>query len=309
MPRLAKFIIKRLIMTLFILFFVSIIAFALIRIAPGNPAMMVLPDGASAEAIRAMEIKLGLDQPLIVQYFRYIGGVLQGDLGTSIIYKLPVKDLILQRLPATFKLTVITMIVCLVISIPLGIIAGSRQGTLLDFLATMFALLGQSMSTVWMGILVIYIFAVKLELFPAMGYGTWQNYVLPALTLGYPVAAQVTRMGRSGIIDVLKEDYITATYAKGISKAVVYTKDAFKNALIPIVTIVGMQIGIYLAGAVVVETIFAWPGFGQLIFQAVGNRDYPLVQSCLLVSAALFAIVNMLVDIINSFIDPRITLQ
>ena len=294
MPRLAKFIIKRLIMTLFILFFVSIIAFALIRIAPGNPAMMVLPDGASAEAIRAMEIKLGLDQPLIVQYFRYIGGVLQGDLGTSIIYKLPVKDLILQRLPATFKLTVITMIVCLVISIPLGIIAGSRQGTLLDFLATMFALLGQSMSTVWMGILVIYIFAVKLELFPAMGY---------------PVAAQVTRMGRSGIIDVLKEDYITATYAKGISKAVVYTKYAFKNALIPIVTIVGMQIGIYLAGAVVVETIFAWPGFGQLIFQAVGNRDYPLVQSCLLVSAALFAIVNMLVDIINSFIDPRITLQ
>lgn len=309
MPRLAKFIIKRLIMTLFILFFVSIIAFALIRIAPGNPAMMVLPDGASAEAIRAMEIKLGLDQPLIVQYFRYIGGGLQGDLGTSIIYKLPVKDLILQRLPATFKLTVITMIVCLVISIPLGIIAGSRQGTLLDFLATMFALLGQSMSTVWMGILVIYIFAVKLELFPAMGYGTWQNYVLPALTLGYPVAAQVTRMGRSGIIDVLKEDYITATYAKGISKAVVYTKYAFKNALIPIVTIVGMQIGIYLAGAVVVETIFAWPGFGQLIFQAVGNRDYPLVQSCLLVSAALFAIVNMLVDIINSFIDPRITLQ
>ena len=179
----------------------------------------------------------------------------------------------------------------------------------MDFLATMFALLGQSMSTVWMGILVIYIFAVKLKWFPAMGYGTWKTFILPAMTLGYPVAAQVTRMGRSGIIDVLKEDYITATYAKGISRAVVYTKYAFKNALIPIVTIVGMQIGIYLAGAVVVETIFAWPGFGQLIFQAVGTRDYPLVQSCLIVSAALFAIVNMLVDIVNSFIDPRITLQ
>lgn len=191
----------------------------------------------------------------------------------------------------------------------LGIVAGSRQGTIVDFLATMFALLGQSMSTVWMGILVIYIFAVKLKWFPAMGYGTWKTFILPAMTLGYPVAAQVTRMGRSGIIDVLKEDYITATYAKGISRAVVYTKYAFKNALIPIVTIVGMQIGIYLAGAVVVETIFAWPGFGQLIFQAVGTRDYPLVQSCLLVSAALFAIVNMLVDIVNSFIDPRITLQ
>lgn len=309
MPRLLRFILKRLLMTLLILFAVSIIAFALIRIAPGNPAMMVLPDGASQEAIKAMEVKLGLDQPMVVQYFRYIGGVLKGDLGTSIIYKLPVKDLIFQRLPATFKLTIITMLVCLLISIPLGIVAGSRQGTIVDFLATMFALLVQSMSTVWMGILVIYIFAVKLKWFPAMGYGTWKNFILPAMTLGYPVAAQVTRMGRSGIIDVLKEDYITATYAKGISRAVVYTKYAFKNALIPIVTIVGMQIGIYLAGAVVVETIFAWPGFGQLIFQAVGTRDYPLVQSCLLVSAALFAIVNMLVDIVNSFIDPRITLQ
>jgi peptide/nickel transport system permease protein len=309
MPRLLRFILKRLLMTLLILFAVSIIAFALIRIAPGNPAMMVLPDGASQEAIKAMEVKLGLDQPMVVQYFRYIGGVLKGDLGTSIIYKLPVKDLIFQRLPATFKLTIITMLVCLLISIPLGIVAGSRQGTIVDFLATMFALLGQSMSTVWMGILVIYIFAVKLKWFPAMGYGTWKTFILPAMTLGYPVAAQVTRMGRSGIIDVLKEDYITATYAKGISRAVVYTKYAFKNALIPIVTIVGMQIGIYLAGAVVVETIFAWPGFGQLIFQAVGTRDYPLVQSCLLVSAALFAIVNMLVDIVNSFIDPRITLQ
>lgn len=309
MPRLLRFILKRLLMTLLILFAVSIIAFALIRIAPGNPAMMVLPDGASQEAIKAMEVKLGLDQPMVVQYFRYIGGVLKGDLGTSIIYKLPVKDLIFQRLPATFKLTIITMLVCLLISIPLGIVAGSRQGTIVDFLATMFALLGQSMSTVWMGILVIYIFAVKLKWFPAMGYGTWKTFILPAMTLGYPVAAQVTRMGRSGIIDVLKEDYITATYAKGISRALVYTKYAFKNALIPIVTIVGMQIGIYLAGAVVVETIFAWPGFGQLIFQAVGTRDYPLVQSCLLVSAALFAIVNMLVDIVNSFIDPRITLQ
>lgn len=309
MSNLIRFILKRLGMTVIILFFVSIIAFSLMRIAPGNPAMMVLPDGASQEAIREMEIQLGLDKPLPVQYLKYIGGVLKGDLGTSIIYKVPVKDLIFQRLPATASLTVVTMVVCLLISIPLGIIAGSRQGTIVDLLATLFALLGQSMSTVWLGIFVIYIFSVKLGVLPAMGYGTWVHYILPACTLGYPVAAQVTRMGRSGIIDVLKEDYITATYAKGISKAVVYTKYAFKNALIPIVTIVGMQIGTYMAGAVVVETIFAWPGFGQLIFQAVGTRDYPLVQSCLLVSAAMFAIINLAVDILNSFIDPRITLK
>lgn len=154
MPSLVRFIIKRLSMTVIILFFVSIIAFGLIRIAPGNPAMLVLPDGAPEEAIRAMEVQLGLDQPLVVQYFRYIGDMLHGDLGTSIIYKIPVRDLIFQRLPATFKLTIITMIVCLLISIPLGIIAGCRQGTSVDFFATMFALLGQSMSTVWMGILV-----------------------------------------------------------------------------------------------------------------------------------------------------------
>lgn len=309
MSNMIRFILKRLGMTVIILFFVSIIAFGLMRIAPGNPAMMVLPDGASQEAVHEMEIQLGLDKPLPVQYFKYVGGVLKGDLGTSIIYKVPVKELIFQRLPATASLTVITMIVCLLISIPLGIIAGSRQGTVVDLLATLFALLGQSMSTVWLGIFVIYIFSVKLGILPAMGYGTWKHYILPACTLGYPVAAQVTRMGRSGIIDVLKEDYITATYSKGISKAVVYTKYAFKNVLIPIVTIVGMQIGTYMAGAVVVETIFAWPGFGQLIFQAVGTRDYPLVQSCLLVSAAMFALINLAVDILNSFIDPRITLK
>ena len=309
MSNFVRFLIKRLGLTVLILFMVSIIAFGLMRIAPGNPALMVLPDGASDEAIAAMEVQLGLDKPLYVQYFKYLSGVLRGDLGTSIVYKVPVARLIFERLPATASLTVVTMIFCLLISIPLGIIAGSRQGTIVDFLATMFALLGQSMSTVWLGIFVIYIFSVKLGVLPSMGYGTWQHYILPAITLGYPVAAQVTRMGRSGIIDVLKEDYITATYAKGISKAVVYTKYAFKNALIPIVTIVGMQIGTYMAGAVVVETIFSWPGFGQLIFQAVGTRDYPVVQSCLLVAAAMFAIINLLVDILNSFIDPRITLQ
>lgn len=303
-----RFIGKRLLQTMVVLFLVSIIAFMLIRIAPGNPARMILPDGASDELVAEMERQLGLDQPLYIQYFKYISGVLHGDLGTSTAYKVPVASLIAQRLPATFQLTIVTMLFCLIISIPLGIIAGANQGKLIDLLATLFALLGQSMSAVWLGLLNIFIFAVTLRWLPALGYGTVRHIILPAITLGYPVAAQVTRMGRSGMIDVLKEDFITATYAKGINKFWVYTKYAFKNALIPIVTIVGMQIGTYLAGAVVVETIFAWPGFGQLIYQAVGNRDYALVQSCLLVSAALFAIVNLIVDILNSFIDPRITL-
>lgn len=306
---LLRFIGKRLLQTLVVLLLVTIVAFMLIRIAPGNPARMMLPDGAPDEAVHEMEIQLGLDKPLVVQYLKYLGGIFRGDLGMSTAYKVPVAELIAQRLPATFQLTLVTMLFCVIIAVPLGIIAGANQGKFIDFFATMFALLGQSMSTVWMGIFNIFLFAVKLKWLPALGYGTFAHIILPAITLGYPVAAQVTRMGRSGMIDVLKEDYITATLAKGMNRYIVYVKYAFKNALIPIVTIVGMQIGTYLAGAVVVETIFAWPGFGQLIYQAVGNRDYALVQSALLVSAALFAIVNLLVDILNSFIDPRITLE
>lgn len=304
-----RFIARRTWHTLIVLFCVSIIAFSLIRIAPGSPARLMLPDGASDEQVKAMEIELGLDQPIYIQYGRYMSGVLSGDLGTSTAYKTPVSQIIMQRLPATIKLTLVTMILCLLISIPLGIIAGANQGTGIDFFAMFFALIGQSMSPVWLSVLCIFVFAVMLGWLPALGYGGLEYMILPAITLGYPVAAQVTRLGRSGMIDVMREDFITATLAKGIDRRTVYTKYAFKNALIPIVTIVGIQIGTFLAGAVIVETVFAWPGIGQLTFQAVGNRDYALVQSILLIAAALFATINLLVDIINSFIDPRITLD
>ncbi len=256
-----------------------------------------------------MEEKLGLDKPLYQQYFIYISGVLQGDLGTSTIYKQPVADIIANRLPVTAQLTFWTILVCLLVSIPLGIIAGSKQGTVTDFMAMFFAIFGQSMSPVWLGILLIYIFSSQLGWLPAMGYGGIKFVILPAITLGYPVAAEITRIGRSGMIDVLKEDYITATYAKGMSRREVLWKYAFKNALIPIITLVGVQIGVFLAGTVVVETIFSWSGLGQLVNQAVSTRDYQLVQSSLLIIAAMFAIINLLVDIINSIVDPRITLE
>ena len=304
-----RFIARRTWHTVIVLFCVSIMAFSLIRIAPGSPARLMLPDGATDEQVKAMEVELGLDQPIYIQYGRYMAGVLSGDLGTSTAYKTPVSSIIMQRLPATIRLTIVTMILCLLISIPLGIIAGANQGTGIDFFAMLFALIGQSMSPVWLSVLSIFVFAVMLGWLPALGYGGLEYMILPALTLGYPVAAQVTRLGRSGMIDVMREDFITATLAKGIDRRTVYTKYAFKNALIPIVTIVGIQIGTFLAGAVIVETVFSWPGIGQLTFQAVGNRDYALVQSILLIAAALFATINLAVDIINSFIDPRITLD
>lgn len=304
-----RYLLKRVGQTVVVLICVSILAFALVRIAPGSPARMMLPDTASEEQVLMMEQQMGLDQPLYVQYFKYMAGVLQGNLGTSSTYKTDVGQIIAARFPATVQLTLATILVSLLISIPIGIIAGIKQGTMVDFLAMMFALLGQAMSTVWLAVLMIYIFSVKLNWLPALGMGGIEFLILPAVTLGYPLAAQVTRMGRSGMIDVLREDYITATLAKGIPEYKVYTKYAFKNALIPIITIVGLQIGVFLGGAIVVETVFSWSGIGQLTNMSVGNRDYQMVQSLLMIIAMCGAVVNLLVDIINAMVDPRITLQ
>lgn len=306
---MCRYIIRRLFQTVVVLFFVSVFSFLLIRIAPGNPALMMLPDTATEEQIAEMEAKLGLDQPLVIQYVRYISGVLQGDLGMSTTYRIPVIEVIPDRLLATGKLTLATVICGCLISIPLGSIAGSHRGSATDFFAMLFALLGQSMSPVWLAVLNVYVFSVALGWLPSMGTGGIRYIILPMATLAYPMAAEITRIARSGMIDTLSEDYITSAFAKGIRRSVIYRKYAFKNALIPVVTLVGLQIAGFFAGTVIVETVYAWPGIGQLITQAVSNRDYALVQSLLLISAGIFAIVNLVVDIINSFIDPRIALE
>lgn len=304
-----EYILKRIGQTIFVLFIVSIFAFFLIRLAPGNPALLMVPDGSSDEVIRAMEEKLGLHDPLYVQYFRYISDILHGDLGQSTQYQVPVAKIVADRLPNTALLAVASVVVGLLISIPLGIVAGSHRGTGVDFFAMFVALLGQSFSPVWLSVFLMLVFANVLGLLPAMGMGSWKNLILPVATLAYPMAAQITRVARSGIIDTLSEDYITATYAKGISRFEVNWKYALKNALIPIVTLVGITIGSFLSGTVIVETVFGWSGIGQLMQQSVNVRDYAMVQSLILISASLIAIINMIVDIINSFIDPRMTLS
>ena len=304
-----EYILKRIGQTIFVLFIVSIFAFFLIRLAPGNPALLMVPDGSSDEVIRAMEEKLGLHDPLYAQYFRYISDILHGDLGQSTQYRVPVAKIVANRLPNTALLAVASVVVGLLISIPLGIVAGSHRGTGVDFFAMFVALLGQSFSPVWLSVFLMLVFANVLGLLPAMGMGSWKNLILPVATLAYPMAAQITRVARSGIIDTLSEDYITATYAKGISRFEVNWKYALKNALIPIVTLVGITIGSFLSGTVIVETVFGWSGIGQLMQQSVNVRDYAMVQSLILISASLIAIINMIVDIINSFIDPRMTLS
>lgn len=306
---MSKIIIRRLCYTILVLLGVSIITFILVRLAPGNPARLMLPDGASEAQVAEMEIAMGLDKPLYYQYFHYLSDIIQGDLGTSIFYKKPCAELIFGRLPATAQLTGAALLFSLVVALPLGLVAGIKKGSTVDFISMFFALLGQSMSQVWLGLLLILIFGVTLGWLPTQGMGGISYLILPAITAGMQLSALVTRMLRSGMIDVLQEDYITAARARGISKMKIYTKYALKNAILPVVTVVGSQIGVMLAGSIVTEQIFGWPGLGSLTVQAIGLRDFPLVQSILLVIAFIFVMVNLLVDILYTFIDPRIKIN
>ena len=304
-----RFLLKRLGYTVIILIGVSILTFILLHLAPGNPARLLLPQGATDEQVAAKEIEMGLDRPLVTQYLDYMGKVLKGDLGTSYSFNKSNAQLIGERIPVTLKLTLCAVVVSLLISIPLGVLGGIKRGSALDFGAMTVALLGQSMSPVWIGMVLILCFSVWLGWLPSMGMGSLKHMILPAITLGTPMAALVTRMTRAGMIDVLQEDYITAAYAKGASKRQIIFKYALKNVMIPVVTIVGIQIGTFLGGAIVTEQIFNLPGIGMLCLQAINNRDFPLVQSLMLVVSAMFVFVNLFVDIIYTFIDPRIKLD
>lgn len=307
-----KFILKRLFYMLIVVIAISFISFALLRLSPGDPAMMMLGDNATPEMVEAMREKLGLNQPFMTQYFIYVTNLLKGDLGTSILYGYSCKEVIFSRLPATATLSFISAIIILIIAIPIGIIAGAKQGSFFDFFATALVVLLQSMSVVWVAILLLLIFSVKLNILPAVGYKGLSDpkyLIMPVIACGYRTMAMMVRMGRSGMIDVMSEDYIKCTYARGMSKFDVYTKYAFKNALIPITTLYGLQISGMLAGTVVIETVYNIPGIGSMLVNAVGHRDYPLVQSSLVVTAIMFAVITLIVDIVNTFIDRRMQLN
>lgn len=306
---MARFIIRRFLQMLVVLFLVCVCSFSLMRMTPGSPARLLLPDMATEEQIKMKEIEMGLDKPLYVQFFTYIANLLKGDLGMSAVYNLPVAQVIFQRFPYTMILAMCVTIFGTLLAIPLGITAGVNRGKPIDFFSMLFALLGQSMAPVWLGVLLIFIFAVRLNVLPALGTGGLKYLILPVITLGYPMAASLTRIARSGMVDTLSEDYITSTYAKGISKFAVYTKYAFRNALIPVTTMLGLNLGHYLGGSVVTETVFSYSGIGQLLNQSVSARDYVMVQALMLISALVFTVINFIVDIVNSFIDPRLTLE
>lgn len=305
---MAKYLFRRLAYCGLVLLGVSLIVFFILHLAPGDPVYLLVADGSPDEVLEAMRQKVGLDKPLYEQYWIFISGVLKGDLGESLFFQQKNLKIILQHLGPTAILTFSAVFVSLAISIPLGVFAGLKKGSMLDFFSMFLALLGQSMSPVWLGILLMYLFSIKLQWLPPFGYGSVKHLILPAITLGAPLAALITRMTRSGMVDVLQEDYILAMRAKGVPEKKINFRYALKNVLIPVVTIVGIQIGTFLGGAVVTETIFGWPGVGRLAVSAIMSRDFPLVQGIILIVSALFVLINTVVDILYTFIDPRMKL-
>jgi ABC-type dipeptide/oligopeptide/nickel transport system permease component len=275
----------------------------------GDPVMMLLPPNASREEIDALTRTLGLDQPLIVQYGRFLARIARGDFGTSLQHQQPAMGLVAERLPASALLAVTALGLAVAVALPLGIVAAARRGTVLDRLAVALAALGQSAPIFWTGLMLMLVGSVILQLLPTSGYGTWRHLILPALTLAsYPIAA-IARLVRSGMLEVLDADYVRTARAKGLPERRVVLKHTLRNAALPIVTVVGLQFGLLLGGAIVCEMIFSWPGVGRLMIFAIYNRDFPLVEAAVFVMAMVFVAGNMLVDLCYAWLDPRVKLR
>lgn len=301
-----KYIVKRLFYVVLVMIGVSIAIFLIMYFAPGDPARLILGDTATEEMIAAKRIELGLDQPIYVRYWNYISGLVRGDMGISLFYLQPVSQLIITPLQNTIILTFSAMLLATIIAVPFGVIAGVKRGSAVDLGAMSFALLGQALSPVWLGIVLVLIFAVKLKWLPAFGDEEFKNIILPTITLGLPPAAVITRMVRAGMIDVLDEDYVLVARAKGTPTFLVIYKYALKNVLLPVITVIGIQVGTLLGGAIVTESVFSWNGIGRLMLNAVSRRDYPLMLGCLLVCSLLFVLINFAVDLLYFLVDPRL---
>jgi len=284
---------------------VSILSFTFMHLS-GDPVMLMLPPDATARQIEEFREKMGFNDPIPIQYLRFLSGALRGDFGISLRYQQPAMGLVLDRLPATLELAVTGMGVALLVAVPFGILSAIRRGSALDYLVMGGALLGLSMPNFWVGIVGILIFSVKLHLLPTAGRGTWFQLVLPGLALGSYLMALIARLTRSGMLEVISQDYVRTARAKGLAEPLVIVRHALMNALIPLITVVGLQMGELVGGTVVIETVFAWPGVGRLILQAVFQRDYPLVQGAVFILAMTFVGANLLVDLANRFLDPRI---
>lgn len=303
---MAKYVIKRLIGIIPILFLVSIFIFLFVHLIPGDAARLVAGQDATLQDVELVRKELGLDQPIYKQYFSFITGVFQGDLGTSIKTGRPVFDEIAMRFMPTFWLTFWSMIWAVIVGLVIGVISATKRNKWQDYLGMFVAVSGISMPSFWLGLLLIQLFAVQLGWLPTGGLESWKSYILPSITLGSGVAAVVARFSRSSMMDILKDDYIRTGRAKGLNEHKIVWGHGLKNAMIPVVTMTGLQFGFLLGGSVVIETVFSWPGLGRLLIDSVAFRDYPVIQSEMLLFALEFILINLIVDLIYGFLNPQI---
>ncbi|PLP57490.1 glutathione ABC transporter permease GsiC [Mesorhizobium loti] len=300
---------RRLIQAAFILLGVSIITFALLYLLPADPVRQIAGRSATPQTVESIRQQLGLDQPFIVQYWRYLTNLLSGDLGRSYIQRSEVTELIVSRLPASLILMVGAILCELAIGLSMGLIAAVKRGSATDQTLMVGSFIGVSAPQFVVGLLLLYVFAVQLGWFPIGGYGTWRHAVLPSLTLGILGAGWYSRMMRSSMIDVLRQDYIRTARAKGLARGAILFRHALPNAILPVVAMIGIDIGLFMSGIVVVESVFGWPGIGQLAWQAIQRVDIPIIMGVTLVSACAIVLGNLLADIVAPFIDPRIKLR
>lgn len=331
---MGKYIARRLLLAIPTLLGVSLLVFLFLHMIPGDTAQALLGEKATASALVEVRHSMGLDQPLYVQYYRFMGQIFRGDFGKSLISNLPVAQDLWSRFPATIELSVAAMLIAVVVGVPVGIMAAARRNSLFDNASMVAVLFGISMPVFWLGLMMIWLFSLTLGWLPMSGRldvaidlapitnfyvldallrGNWEalgnavsHLVLPAVALGTIPMAIIARMTRSSMLEVFGQDYIRTAWSKGLAERLVVMRHAFKNALIPVVTVVGLQFGFLLSGAVMTETIFAWPGIGKLIYEAIMNRDFPVLQGALLLVATAFVAINLMVDILYAYLDPRI---
>jgi ABC-type dipeptide/oligopeptide/nickel transport system permease component len=303
------FILRRLLLVIPVIVGVSIGVFLMIHLMPGDPARILAGIDASEEDINRVRISLGLEAPLPVQYARFVGRALTGDFGESFRTRKPVMEEVGSRYMNTLLLGVASIVVAILIGGITGIISAVRKYSVFDNLSMMVSLIGVSMPTFYLGLMLMLLFSVYLGWFPLVGKEGWKNLVLPAVTLGAPSAAVISRMVRSSLLEILDQDYIRTARAKGLKEWRVIGKHALRNAMVSVVTVIGLQLGYLLGGAVVTETVFAWPGIGRLVVQSILARDFPVVQTCVLILATTFVLMNLLTDLLYSFLDPRIRVQ
>jgi peptide/nickel transport system permease protein len=300
------YVLRRLWQSALTLVGVSVLVFVILRVVPGDPAKMLLPDGAPQSAVDELNRQLGLHEPLHVQYAIFVRSVFRGDFGQSFQYRAPALQVVVERLGATVQLALAALVITVGVGVSLGIVAAVRRGTGYDYASTVLAVLGQSLPNFWLGIMLILLFGVALRWLPTSGFESWRHVILPAVTLAAFPMALVARLTRSSMLEILGRDFIRTGRAKGLAERAVILRHALRNAAVPLLTVLGLQIGTLLGGAVITESVFAWPGMGKLVVDAIFFRDFPVVQTVLILSATIFVLINLLVDLLYTVIDPRI---